>query len=131
MSVVNYHRMVQAMLGITAAFNQILFWSSLSDWKNQMLTPNPDRIYFQPFFNTQDVGPMVLEIPPAGDEGSITGTIMDCWPAALEDVGPAGVDKGNGGKYLILPPDFHEKIPDGYIVLPAHNYEITRCCDRS
>jgi len=31
---------------------------------------------------------MVLEIPPAGD-GSITGTIMDAWQAALADVGPA------------------------------------------
>ena len=36
--------------------------------------------------------------------GSITGTVMDGWQAALEDVGPAGVDKGAGGKYLILPP---------------------------
>jgi hypothetical protein len=64
----------------------------------------------------------VLEIPPAGDEGSITGTIMDCWQAALEDVGPAGVDNGKGGKYLILPPDHKEKSPDGYIVLPSKNY---------
>jgi hypothetical protein len=31
-----------------------------------------------PFINTKDVGPVVLEIPPA-DEGSITGTVMDCW----------------------------------------------------
>ena len=37
-----------------------------SDWKNQTLTPNPDTIYLMPFFNTKDVGPMVLEIPPAG-----------------------------------------------------------------
>lgn len=40
---------------------------------------------------------MVLEIPPA-DGGSITGAIMDAWQAALEDVGPAGVDQGKGGK---------------------------------
>jgi hypothetical protein len=31
---------------------------------------------------------VVLEIPPA-DEGSITGTVMDVWQSALEDVGPA------------------------------------------
>jgi hypothetical protein len=122
MSVVNYDQMAQAMLRIKADFNQIVFWSGLSDWKNQTLTPNPDVIYFKPFFNTRNVGPIVLEIPPAGDEGSITGTIMDCWQAALEDVGPAGVDKGKGGKYLILPPDYKEKIPGGYIVLPSKNY---------
>jgi hypothetical protein len=60
----------------------------------------------------KDAGPMVLEIPPA-DDGSITGTIMDCWQMALEDVGPAGVDKGKGGKYLILPPGYKDKTPEG------------------
>jgi hypothetical protein len=40
-----------------------------------------------PFFDTKAKGPMVLEIPPA-DGGSITGTIMDSWQMALEDVGP-------------------------------------------
>ena len=42
---------------------------------------------------------------------------------AIEDVGPAGVDKGNGGKYLILPPDYKDKPPTGYIPLQAYNYE--------
>ena len=51
-------------------------------------------------------------IPPA-DDGSITGTIMVCWQMALEDVGPAGVDKGKGGKYLILPPGYKDKTPKG------------------
>ena len=40
-----------------------------------------------------------LEIPPA-DDGVINGTIMDVWQTPLEDVGPAGVDKGKGGKCL-------------------------------
>jgi hypothetical protein len=64
----------------------------------------------------------VLEIPPA-DEGSITGSIDDGWQAALEDVGPAGVDKGRGGKYLILPPGYAEKTPEGYIALPSETYQ--------
>jgi hypothetical protein len=68
----------------------------IPNWKNQTLTPNPDTLCFMPFFSTKDAGPLVLEIPPA-DEGSITGTIMNCWQEALEDVGPAGMDKGKGG----------------------------------
>ena len=101
---VNYDLMYQSHVrDAKGAINQIVYWSRIPNWKNQTLTPNPDTIYLMPFFSTKDVGPMVLEIPPA-DEGSITGTIMDCWQAALEDVGPAGVDKGKGGKYLILPP---------------------------
>ena len=49
-------------------FNQVVYWSRPLTWKNQTLTPNPDTIYLMPFFNTKDVGPMVLEIPPADDE---------------------------------------------------------------
>ena len=108
--------MVQATLGANGVLNQIVFWSGFSDWKNQTLTPNPDTIHFNPFIDMRDVGPVVLEIPPDGDAGSIAGTIMDCWQAALEDVGPAGVDKGKGGKYLILPPGHKDTPPDGYIV---------------
>jgi hypothetical protein len=75
-----------------------------------------------PFINTKGVGPVVIEIPPA-DEGSITGTIMDAWQMPLADVGPAGVDAGKGGKYVILPPDFTDTAPDGYIALPSLTYQ--------
>ena len=121
MPAVNLDLMLQAMIDSAEGKpNQIVYWSRLPDWKIQTLTPNPDVIYLMPFFNTKDVGPMVLEIPPA-DGGSITGTIMDAWQAALEDVGPAGVDKGKGGKYLILPPGYKGEPPDGYIALPSHD----------
>ena len=52
----------------------------------------------------------------------IVGSIDDAWQTALEDVGPAGVDKGKGGKYLILPPGYKDKVPDGYIALPSETY---------
>jgi hypothetical protein len=54
---------------------------------------------------------------------------MDAWQAALEDVGPAGVDKGKGGKYLVLPPGYADRTPDGYIPLPSmtyHGYALLR-----
>ena len=121
MPAVNYDLMYQAMLKLGGKPNQIVYWSRLLDWRNQTLTPNPDTIYLMAFFNTKD-GPMVMEIPPA-DDGVITGSIMDAWQAALEDVGPAGVDKGEGGKYLILPPGYKDKAPDGYIALPSANYQ--------
>jgi hypothetical protein len=120
--IVNYDRMLQALVKAKGAENQIVYWSGLSDWKNQTLTPNPDVVYFMPFVNTKHVGPMVLEIPPA-DDGSIAGTVMDCWQAALEDVGPAGVDAGNGGTYLILPPGYTGDVPDGCIALRSMTYQ--------
>src|SRR6266513_2397709 len=126
MPAVNYDLMYQAMVRDAkagAGSDKIVYWSKLSDWKNQTLTPNPDAVYFMPFFDTKDVGPVVLEIPPAGEDGSITGSVMDCWQAAFEDVGPAGVDEGKGGKCLILPPWYKEKIPDGYIAMPSDNFQ--------
>ena len=126
MPAVNFDLMYQAMVRDAKAgpgSNKIVYWSKLSDWKNQTLTPNPDAVYFMPFFDTKDVGPIVLEIPPADNDGSITGSVMDCWQAALEDVGTAGVDKGKGGKCLILPPNYKEKVPDGYIAMPSNNYQ--------
>jgi hypothetical protein len=122
MPIVNFDLMYQAMARIDGTFNQIMYWSRLPDWKNQTLTPNPDSIYQMPFINTKDAGPVVLEIPPA-DNGTIVGSVMDCWQAALEDVGPTGVDRGSGGKYLILPPHYKEKVPDGYIALSSDNYQ--------
>jgi hypothetical protein len=35
---------------------------------------------------------------------------------------PAGVDKGKGGKYLILPPNYKDPVPEGYIALPSQTY---------
>ena len=121
---VNFDRMYQAMVHDARAgegSNKVVFWSRLFDWKNQTLTPNPDSIYVMPFFNTKDVGPMVLEIPPAGADGSITGSIDDCWQTAVADVGPAGTDEGKGGKYLLLPPGYKDKVPSGYIPLETYN----------
>ena len=123
MPVVNYDLMYQEMVRkVKGEFNQILYWSRLLDWKNQTLTPNPDVIYLMPFFNTKDVGPLVLEVPPA-DEGLFNGSIMNRWQAAIEDIGPGGVDKGKGGKYLILPPGYDmSKVPAGYIPMPSDSY---------
>src|SRR5215468_1869566 len=121
MPVVNYDLMRQALIKAGGAENQIVYWSRLLTWKNQTLTPNPDTVYLMPFFNTKDVGPVVLEIPPA-DGGTITGNIDDIWQVALEDAGPAGADQGRGGKYLILPPGYAQHIPTGYIQLRSATY---------
>ena len=82
-----------------------------------------------PFFDTKDRADG-LEIPPA-DDGVFNGTIMNSWQTPLEDVGPAGADKGKGGKYLIVPPDYGGKLPAGYIASPRARIRVTRCCGRS
>lgn len=122
MPAVNFDLMYQATVQSKASYNQIVYWSRFLTSKNQTLTPNPSTIYFHPFYNTKDVGPMVLEIPPAEGDSSITGSVDTAWQTAIEDVGPAGVDKGKGGKYLILPPGHKDPVPAGYIPLPSETY---------
>jgi hypothetical protein len=122
MPAVNTDLMLQEMLSKTSGkVNQVLLWSRPLDWHNQMLTPNPDAIYLLTFYDTK-AGPIVMEIPPAGADGSLNVNIVDFWQVALEDAGPSGADAGKGGKYLILPPGYSKPVPKGYIVLPSTTY---------
>jgi hypothetical protein len=135
MPAVNFDLMLQAMQRVAGipGSNKVVYWSRPFTWKNQTLTPNPDTIYFMPFFDTKKVGPVVLEIPPA-EGGSLVGSVDDAWQTALEDVGPAGADQGKGGKYLILPPGHADPVPDGYIVLRSptwQSYALLRSSLRS
>jgi hypothetical protein len=119
---VNTDLMREAARRIGVGDNEIVYWPLPPDWKNQTLTPNPDAIYFMVFFNTKDSGPVVIEVPPADGGNSFTGNIDDIWQMALEDAGPSGADAGKGGKYLVLPPDYRDKPPRGYIALPSYTY---------
>lgn len=122
MPAVNTELMLQAMLRSTAAKqNEIVYWSKPVNWKNQTLTPNPDSIYFMTFVDTRASGPLVIDIPPA-EGGSLAVNIVTTWQMPLEDAGPEGADKGKGGKYLILPPDYKGSVPDGYVVLHSDTY---------
>src|SRR5678816_505909 len=47
-----------------AAYNDIVFWSEVADWRLQIATPNASAHYVYLNFNTKD-GPVVLDIPAA------------------------------------------------------------------
>ncbi|WP_247834879.1 DUF1254 domain-containing protein [Bradyrhizobium sp. 200] len=122
MPAVNYDLMLQEMLSKTdGKVNQVVYWGRPLDWHNQTLTPNPDAIYFMAFFNTKD-GPIVLDLPPGDSDGSFNANIVNVWQMPLEDAGLLGADKGKGAKYLILPPGYADKAPDGYIALQSDTF---------
>jgi hypothetical protein len=100
---------------------QVIYWGRPLDWKNQTLTPNPDALYFMVFFTTKN-GPVVLDLPAAEGKNSFNGNIVTAWQLPMEDAGLMGYDKGKGGKFLILPPGYKEKVPDGYISLRSEVY---------
>src|SRR6516162_6113032 len=122
MPAVNYDLMLQEMLTTTPGkVGQVIYWGRPLDSKNQTLTPNPDALYFMAFFNTKD-GPVVLDLPAADDGGSFNANIVTLWQMPLEDAGKLGVDKGKGGKFLILPPGYKDKAPDGFIPLQSDTF---------
>ncbi|WKL46844.1 DUF1254 domain-containing protein [Flavobacterium pectinovorum] len=121
MPAVNSELMHESLLKVKGDYNQIIYWSGLINSKNQTLTPNPDVIYINPLYDTRE-GPVVLEIPAVDGVSSLTGSLDDGWQTAIEDIGPAGVDKGKGGKYLILPPNYKDAVPFGYIPMPSSTY---------
>jgi hypothetical protein len=60
---------------------------------------------------------MVFEAPP-----SMLGTISDMWQHTIADIGITGVDKGKGGKFLMLPPDYKGPAPEGYFRVKCPTY---------
>jgi hypothetical protein len=80
-----------------------------------ILTPNFTTPYIVTLVDLEKSGPFVIEIPP----GLMAGMILDVWQRVLADLGVVGPDKGQGGKFLILPPG-HEKVePAGYFVVQS------------
>jgi hypothetical protein len=97
----------KGFLGIGAEDNSIVLFSELLDSKSLFLTANADTVYYLGVVDLTK-GPMVVEQPPKG-----LGTINDMWFAWIIDVGFPGPDRGEGGKYLILPPGYDGPVPDG------------------
>ena len=91
--------------------NTVLIFSELMDSKSVFLTANADTIYFWSVLDVSK-GPIVVETPPLA-----LGVIDDMWFRWVTDFGLPGPDRGEGGKYLLLPPGYTGDLPDsGYNV---------------
>src|ERR1700749_3941625 len=75
------------------------------------LTPNTETTYGPTVLDLRAWGPTVIEAPPAS-----LCVVDDFWFRYVADMGIAGPDKGQGGKYLFLPPGYDATVPDGYFV---------------
>ena len=99
--------------------NVMAIWKDRLDAKTVVLTGNPDAIYAFAWLDLKRDGPTVVEAP-----SKIQGLMDDMWHRPLADIGFAGPDKGRGGKYLVLPPDYKGKMPSGYYVLKSPTYGV-------
>ncbi len=118
-----YRFRAAAMQDLGMKDNDIITYSETAKPNLEAITANSSTPYIAAYTDLQK-GPAVLEIPAAGPEGSLYGQVVDAWQFTIADVGPGGLDKGKGGKYLFTPPGYRKPIPDGYIHVPSPNYRI-------
>jgi len=101
-----------------AVNSTILIFENLLDSKSLFLTGNTDSVYFSTWLNLKD-GPLVIEAPP-----KVLAFLDDSWFQYVTDIGNAGPDKGQGGKYLVLPPGYKGEVPEGYFVARSRTYNL-------
>jgi hypothetical protein len=99
-----------------AVNGSILLFEDLLDSKSLFLTGNTDSVYFSTWIDLKD-GPLVLEAPP-----KVLAFLDDAWFQYIIDIGNAGPDKGQGGKYLLLPPGYKGEVPEGYFVARSRTF---------
>lgn len=93
-------------------YHQVLITEQLMDSKPLFLTANTSTLYVTPILDVGTYGPMVVEVPPG-----MLGAFNDAGFRYLGDVGPFGPDKGQGGKFLIVPTGYEGDLPQGYYVV--------------
>ena len=93
-----------------------LITESLTDSRVLAYVPNTETVYTCAWLDTRD-GPLVIELPP-----NVLGFINDFWGRFVVDLGKAGMDRGEGGKYLLIPPGYADTLPEGYFVARSSTY---------
>ena len=96
--------------------NVVGIFQNLLDAKSLYLTANTESIYFGCWLDLSE-GPVVVESPP-----NTLGMVNDFFFRYVADLGNAGPDRGKGGKFLFLPPDWKGDVPEGYFVFQSPTY---------
>lgn len=99
--------------------NQVVIFDKLMSSESLFLTANTSTMYAFPFLDLKTDGPTVIELP-----AGMLGALNDMWFRYIGDLGPAGPDKGKGGKFLVLPPGYKGDVPDGYFAMKYRTYGV-------
>jgi hypothetical protein len=111
---------VKGFEGIGAKPGDVVIFPKLMDSHSLFLTANADTVYYLTGLDLSK-GPVVVEQPPAS-----VGTINDMWFSWSIDIGGPGPDRGLGGKYLIVGPDYTGPLPEGgyFVARSKTNYAL-------
>jgi hypothetical protein len=113
----------QGFISIGATDNSVVIFPELMDANSLFLTANADTVYYMAIVDLTK-GPMVIEQPPMG-----LGTVNDMWFQWIIDIGFPGPDRGEGGRYLIVPPGYDGPLPDsGFHVARSKTLRVMYAC---
>ena len=101
------------------ADGDVVIFSDLMDSHSLFLTGNADTVYYLTGLDLSK-GPVVIE------PRRRLGTVNDMWFPWVIDIGGPGPDRGLGGKYLIVGPDYDGPLPEGGYFIGA--FEDQRVC---
>ena len=102
-----------------AGGNVLVVWKDRLSAETKVSTPNSDVIYAMGYVDLKQDGPTVIEVPPKQQ-----GILDDFWQRPICDVGFVGPDRGEGGRYLLLPPDYEGETPEGYFTFTSPTYNV-------
>ncbi|MGA7980862.1 MAG: DUF1254 domain-containing protein, partial [Chromatiaceae bacterium] len=109
----------KGMESVGAGSGDIVIFEQLMDANSLFLTANADTVYYLGWIDLSK-GPVVIDQPSDG-----LGAINDMWFSWVIDIGKPGPDRGLGGKYLIVGPNYDGPLPKGgYFVAHAKTNTI-------
>lgn len=99
---------------------EFIFTSEMMDGRSLFLTANMDTVYFWGNLDLSE-GPLVVHTPPM-----VLGIFDDFWFRWVGDFGLAGPDKGQGGKFLLVGPEYDGVLPEGgFFIRKSRTNKVT------
>ena len=109
----------KGLLDIGVKENEFIIYSRLMDSRSLFLTANADTVYYMGVLDLSN-GPLIFETPPQA-----LGVIDDMWFRWVTDFGLPGADRGEGGKYLLVPPGYDGPLPEGgFIIRKSRTFRV-------
>ncbi len=96
----------------------VLISASMIDSKSLVLSADSETVYAFAWISLKG-GPIVVETPPRA-----LGLLSDSWQRPLAETGKAGPDRGRGGRYVIVPPEYSGYVPRSQFAVQSPTFGV-------
>jgi hypothetical protein len=114
--IASLYAMREGLREVGAVNGTVGIFENLMDARTLFLTANTESVYAVTWLDLED-GPMVVESAP-----NTLGILDDFFFGHVTDLGNAGPDRGQDGRFLILPPGYDGDVPEGYYTFTSRTF---------